>query len=133
MPDKLDTLMHMQSALQDRLGYDLNGMGMRERTQYIKEYMLHAEHELHEMVQELPYFKPWKQSPSTHKEMQRMVDKAKEEYIDVLHFMLNIALALGFTADELYDGYIDKNMLNHRRQEQDGYKRCVDAVPTEEV
>lgn len=118
--DKLEQLMSMQEELQNKLGYDISGMPVAERTAYIKEYTLHTEHELHEMLAELPFFKPWKQYSDIS------YDTARKEFVDALHFFINVALALGFSADELLELYMDKNKENYTRQEDtENYKPCV--------
>jgi len=53
-------------------------------------------------------------------------DKAKfepelcrKEFVDAWHFMLSLALVLGFNAEELSAEYADKNSINHERAEGD--------------
>lgn len=126
--DKLVALFIQQRKFQEELGYDFNHMSDAEIAAYIKEYTLHCEHELHEMIQELPFFKPWKEYRTlTSAEKQEMFRRASEEYVDVLHFFLNIGIAIGFTGETLYEAYCDKHDINHERQEQDGYKKCVEG------
>ena len=60
MSDKLDNLFKMQRRMQERMGYNYDEMNTEQLVAYIKEYTLHTTHELHEMLAELPYFKPWK-------------------------------------------------------------------------
>ena len=38
----------------------------------------------------------------------------------MLHFVLNIALAMGFSGDDIYEAYVAKNIVNHKRQDS-GY------------
>ncbi len=44
-------------------------------------------------------------------------DKVKEELIDMLHFIINIALIWGLEPEDLFDEFIDKQMINRVRQE----------------
>lgn len=121
--DNLALMLAKQLELQEALGYDLDGLGKKERTAYIKEYTLHTIVELSEMVRELPYLKPWKLYDIAH--YTDMYAATRAEFADVLHFVLNIALALNLTSEDIYNLYMNKNKENHLRQkDKDHYKRC---------
>lgn len=48
-------------------------------------------------------------------------DKALEENVDLLHFVINIFLLLGITtSDEIVEAFFRKNEVNHQRQKE-GY------------
>lgn len=126
--DKLDKIFTRQLKLQKALGYSFDTMTLEERAAYIREYTLHMEHEMHEMLQELPFFKSWKRYETDDMSMAFAYDKAREEFVDALHFFLNVAMALGFTSDELAEGFINKNNTNKQRQLQPEYKKCVEAA-----
>ena len=114
-------MMDKQLELQERLGYDIDGMDTEDRADYIKEFSIHLTQELHELLYEIPFFKKWKNySNMTEEEINTSWAAAKKEYIDMLHFMLNIGLALGLSAKEIHDMYMDKNKENHERQDE-GY------------
>lgn len=73
------------------------------------------------MLYELPFFKPWKNYDAMDEiEIGSAMNKAKEEFVDQWHFMLNIALLLDLSADEITDRYIAKNQENYARQTE-GY------------
>lgn len=113
---ELKEMMHIQNALQKFFGYDFEKMTTEERVKYIKEYYIHSTAELNELLYELPFFKPWKDySDMSATEIASAMDKAKNEFVDVWHFILNIALALGITGDELFTEYLAKNEENYRR------------------
>lgn len=125
--DKLDRLFAMQAAFQHELGYSIADLGKKERSAFIIEYAVHTEHELHEMLQELPYFKSWKKYDVA--DYEASIGKARGEFVDVLHFFLNVAMALGFTPDTLYRAFLDKHDINHARQRDTAhYKKCFEAV-----
>lgn len=118
---QLQEMLDLQDQLQKRLGYNIAGMSYEERVAFIKEFCIHAIQEMNEMLYELPFFKPWKDySNMTEDEIRKAFSKSRKEFIDFWHFVLNLALALGFTADLLYMEYINKNQENHRRQDE-GY------------
>lgn len=119
--DKLDELFRKQEELQNKLGYDFSTMTDQQRSAYIIEYSQHLDHEMHEMLQELPFFKSWKKYPEYD------LEEAKQEFADALHFFLNVAMGLGFTADSLFFAFLGKNIINHVRQENTTeYKKCVE-------
>ena len=121
----LQEMLDKQLELQKRLGYDIENMDVFERTDYIKEFSIHLTQELHEMLAELPYFKGWKDYTQLGEEdIQEAMKRAREEYIDMFHFVLNIGIGLGMTPDEIYMLYMGKNMENHRRQ-TNGYVHVI--------
>lgn len=124
--DRLTRIMDKQATLQEQLGYDVETMTLEERSIYIQKQAQHMAHEMHEMLQELPYFKEWKKYPEDTFDLWNMFDSARAEWIDVLHFFVNITLGLGFTAESLLSGYMGKNAVNHARQlDTENYKPCV--------
>ena len=126
MQNKLAELLSKQARLQHELGYGISEMSSQERVAYIKEYAQHLDGETFEMLRELPYFKSWKKYPDSEEAQNLMFAAARKEWIDALHFFLNITIALGFNADELFEMFCDKNGINYERQEDtENYKPCV--------
>lgn len=118
---KLQEMLDKQNDLQKRLGTDIDSLHYEQKTAFIKEHSLHVGQEINEMLYELPYFKPWKDySGMSLNDKYAAVLKAREEYIDFLHFAFNIGLALGFDENMIYGMYMNKNEENHRRQDE-GY------------
>jgi dimeric dUTPase (all-alpha-NTP-PPase superfamily) len=118
----LQFIMDSQKKFQKHMGYDLDAMTLQEKAKYIKEHMLWATDELHEMLHELPFAKDWsskyyKWSPE---KLQTQLTLAKEEYIDFLHFAINVGLALGLDENTIVQMYKEKNKINYERQEN-GY------------
>lgn len=132
-PDMLEELFKKQAELQDALGYKFNSMSLKERSDYIKEYSQHTDHEMHEMLQELPYFKGWKRYPEDDKEaMHKAYERAREEMIDALHFFLNVCIGLGFTPKQLFAMYMGKHEENYIRQtDTRNYKKCIEEHTNE--
>lgn len=127
--DSLEMMLSFQEALQQRMGYDFAKMSNTEKAAYIKEYTLFATDELHEMLHELPHFKPWRKYSDDPALVTMANEKACEEFIDAIHFILNIALALGLSADDIVKAYCKKNAINHQRQDNASeYKPCVDRT-----
>lgn len=123
--DMLTAFFEMQLFLQQKMGYDFEAMSDKDKVQYIKEYSLHLTDEIHEMLRELPYLKPWKNYDKF--DAVRGFQKARAEIVDAVHFLLNILLALGYTPETLFDAFQLKNSENHKRQQNtDEYKKCED-------
>jgi dimeric dUTPase (all-alpha-NTP-PPase superfamily) len=112
----LNKMLTKQKEFQDRLD-TLNFKSPQDRTRFIREHAQYVDAELHELLRELPCFKPWKSYTWTATELVEHENNAKEEFIDALHFMLNIALALGMSAEDIYNEYMRKNKINHDRQD----------------
>lgn len=83
-------------------------------------------HECCELDDELGW-KPWKNAPD------REANRAArlEETADILHFLVDLALCQGFSADELYAAYVRKNAANRERQRSDPRYRAVSAGEAE--
>lgn len=118
----LKQMLKMQKTLQESAyGYDFDEMDTKERVVFLKEMSIHVNQELNEMLYELPFFKPWKDySKMTVEEQDVAMTKARKEFIDFMHFTLNLALGLGMSADDVFNEYYYKNIENYKRQEE-GY------------
>ena len=106
--DKLDEIFQKQKEFQDRVGSH-----PYMNKPFIKDMILASVDELMETLREMSW-KPW-----SKKEFFNVV-KFKEELVDVMHFFVNLCLSVGMTSIELYDRYIIKNKINHKRQDE-GY------------
>lgn len=119
--NKLQKVLDTQTELQNRLGNNIKEMTEQQKTAYVKNNVFFVTEELHEMTRELPYVKEWKDySQLSGEDIARRKELAQEEFIDVFTFLMNIALTLELTADEIYDLYFQKNKVNHKRQDN-GY------------
>ena len=122
--DSLKTIYDKQEELQERLGMMslYRASDMHRKCKLAIENVFHLNVELVEMMERLP-FKYWKTYPEGKlndwgSEEQRV--ETLFEYIDALHFFLNIGLVFGFTAEEIFHFYKAKNKENFDRQER-GY------------
>ena len=118
---RLETMLETQAKFQQRLDPNFFDKTLGERVAFIKEHSIHLNQEINEMLYELPFFKPWKDYSGMDEEAQGIaMAKARMEMIDAWHFFMNIMLGLGFTADEFFEMYMNKNAENHKRQDE-GY------------
>jgi dimeric dUTPase (all-alpha-NTP-PPase superfamily) len=77
---------------------------------------LAARDELSEVLAESAW-KPWSDIRGTFNK-----DAMRDEIVDVLHFIANIACAVGITDEELSEAYLAK-MEENRRRRRDGYSQ----------
>lgn len=121
MTDNLQYLLNAQEALQtNTYGRNIHGLAFESgehnriaAIDQIRTNILAATDELHEVLRETGW-KPW--ATSNHINLLA----AREELVDVFHFILNLALILGLDSEDITDLYIQKRDLNIKRQ-VDGY------------
>lgn len=122
MTDFLHEIFRLQQEFQQSLGYDFETMHDAERITYIKDMTLASTDEAHEFLGEIGW-KPW----ATSRHINHAA--AKGELVDEFHFFVNRCLAVGMTADELFDKYVEKRSRNVKRQ-MDGYDGVAGKCPT---
>lgn len=122
--DALHQIYSKQIQLQDFLGqlkkYD--SANMVEKCNFVKDNIIHVMAEFTELLERLP-FKHWKKYTGEEKETWTSKEHRDEtlfEYIDALHFFLNIGIILGFDVNEIYAYYMAKHQENKDRQNR-GY------------
>lgn len=116
--DKLQTMMEMQKQFQERVGFNFETMSESDKADYCKEMMLWTIDEMGEALHELKYAKHWskKYDSWTDEETEERKNKFKDEMVDSFHFFMNVLLASGMDADELFERYLEKNKINIERQ-----------------
>lgn len=129
--DWLSNMYRNQAKLQELLGYDFWAMDGDARAEYVRLNVLACENELHEALNETRW-KPWTFGQSG------IVDEERfgGELVDALHFLLNLFLVAGWTPERIHAGFMDKQAVNRRRQEEkyDGqstkcaYRKCRRAL-----
>lgn len=113
----LKFLLDAQGKFQRFAGNNFEEMSVEEKSKYMKEHGYFLIEETIEMLRELPYHKSWKDySNLTPEELLHQKNLAKEESIDMLHFMINIFLCLGMDEKEIINMYKKKNKINYDRQ-----------------
>lgn len=122
LSEPLREMLKMQDSLQKRLGIDFDTMSFMEKVNFIKVNWAFLTSEYVELLERLPY-KNWKTYSEESKagwisEEQKM--ETYYEFVDMLHFFLNFALALGLDHDTIVSLYVTKNEENFKRQER-GY------------
>lgn len=92
---------------------DFGNLSEEDKNAKTLEFIDHCIEELIEMRREIPSRKHW----SSKKDDPVDKGKLKDEYVDVLHFFISLALINEWTAEDVYNAYLSKNNINHQRQE----------------
>ena len=129
--DLLCNLFSDQGKLEYFLGYRFADMSEKERGAYVLEQSIMVCDELHEMLHEMPFFKSWKKYSDNPADNALMWQKSRVEFVDALQFFIAVAIALGFTPEELFMMYQSKLQECYRRQtDTTNYKRAIEREET---
>lgn len=104
--DRLDLIFALQKGLADMMNLDRYPKDTEGKVAALCTAMIHEAVEL----QRLTNWKWWKKPVSFNK------DEAKEELIDIWHFVVQASLELDLTPDDILDEYTRKNEINRERQ-----------------
>lgn len=111
--DTLGKLFELQKKFQSRL-YSGAPKLPKEIPEEIPLQITALIAELGEILEENQKWKRWrKNSPCVDYE------NLLTEVVDAFHFLINIALFLGFDSNDVYDRFIEKNKKNIERQNSD--------------
>ena len=108
--DRLDTIFELQKGLADMIKTDGYPKDLEGRVSALCTAIMHEAVEL----QRTTNWKWWK----TRVEFDEA--EAREELIDIWHFVVQASLELKLTPDDILAEYKKKNEINRQRQ-QDGY------------
>lgn len=108
--DLLVGIFNRQNTLQRVLGIDFDDLTTAERVELVKQYILAAEDELHEVLNETSW-KPWATGVKFNEE------NIKRELVDVLCFLVNLCLLAGMSPLDLAGRHAAKTKVNIARQE----------------
>lgn len=110
---KLERLLQLQRELEGKF-YDPANQSLRGKEVWTKEHIMSIVAESMELL-DLINWKHWKTKTKTINR-----EEIKKEFIDLLHFVLAIAVVWELSADEIYEAYRIKHEINLRRHEE-GY------------
>ena len=108
--DRLDLIFALQKGLADMMNLDRYPKDTEGKVAALCTAIIHEAVEL----QRTTNWKWWKKPVSFNK------DEAKEELIDIWHFVVQASLELGLTPEDILDEYERKNEINRKRQKS-GY------------
>jgi dimeric dUTPase (all-alpha-NTP-PPase superfamily) len=108
--DRLATIFTLQKGLSEMMNLDRYPKDSEGRVSALSTAIMHEAVEL----QRTTNWKWWK-TPSKFNEAE-----AREELIDIWHFVVQASLELNLTPDDIVDEYKKKNEINRERQ-KNGY------------
>lgn len=122
--DRLDVMLRTQRDLQLMFngGKAIEDFSPAEKMQAFRDNMMALFNELNEALDETGW-KPW--ATSNHLNTEAF----HSEMVDAWHFFMNLMLHSGMTPDDLYVGYLDKQLKNRKRQ-ADGYDGVTTKCPS---
>ena len=110
MQDRLDSIFSMQKGLADMMNLDRYPKDTEGKVSALCTAIMHEAVEL----QRTTNWKWWK-TPTAFDE-----GEAREELIDIWHFVIQASIELSLTPDDILKEYERKNEINRQRQ-KDGY------------
>ena len=111
--DKLEDIFKLQAALNKRIGVEATGMSQNDQTQWILNYCRAMQQEIAELTDSVPW-KWWARYQKFDEQ------NARVEVVDLFHFLISLAQVLGMSAEDVHRAYLEKNKVNHERQDS-GY------------
>jgi chloramphenicol 3-O-phosphotransferase len=114
----LQMILDKQAQFQQKWGFKPGENSDQEIAALIHEHSAQIIEETIEMLRELPFHKRWKDYSDWGPD--RMMDqfgKAREELIDVLIFLANVAVFLDMDEELIKEMYLEKLGINYKRQE----------------
>jgi dimeric dUTPase (all-alpha-NTP-PPase superfamily) len=120
MKNQLKKIFEKQRKLQIELGIYKRIQNPKLKQQYINQMILAIHEEATEIMRETPYKNPsfvpfgWKKTQIGDNNL------CKDEIVDLMHFLVNISIAVGMNYNEFFERYINKNKKNLKRK-QNGY------------
>ena len=110
MEDRLDSIFSLKKGLADMMNLDRYPKDTEDKVSVLCTAIIHEAVEL----QRLTNWKWWKTPTEFNKK------EAREELIDIWHFVVQASLELNLTPDDILKEYEKKNEINRQRQ-KDGY------------
>lgn len=112
MFDMFRQVFESQAYFQGLLGHSYNDMTTEELIEYLKGQVMALQAETIEALDEMSW-KPW-----THGDKKINNAAMLGECADILCFLVNIVLGIGYTAEDFYAAHQEKARRNIKRQEQ---------------
>ena len=110
MEDRLDSIFALQKGLADMMNLDRYPKDTEGKVSALCTAIMHEAVELQRTTNWI-----WWKTPTVFNE-----DEAREELIDIWHFVVQASLELNLTPDDILKEYERKNEINRQRQ-KDGY------------
>ncbi len=135
--DMLVDLFEQQSELNKRIGYDTKSLREQfdplQAGQWLHDYITAAGNELEEL-RDCTFWKHWCAEAQQGKRFAvHDLQNARVEVIDLLFFWLSMAQCVGLSAEDVYELYLKKLDVNHRRQDGEYSMTRKDETDNKEI
>jgi len=110
MEDKLDEIFSLQKSYEEMMNLDRYPEDVEGKVSALCTAIIHEAVEL----QRTTNWKWWKKPAPFNQ------DDAREELVDIWHFLIQVSIELDLTPDDILKEYQRKNEINRQRQ-NDGY------------
>jgi hypothetical protein len=139
----LKDMFERQAALNRRIGYDTKSLHERFDPalagKWLNDYIMSASSELEEL-RDCTFWKHWCAEAQAGRRFElHDLQNARVEVIDLLFFWISMAQCVGLNADDVYQLYLQKLDINHKRQDEaysmkdkdeaDNRRIALDRVP----
>jgi len=116
----LTDLFERQAALNKRIGYDTKSLRDHfdpvAAGKWLNDYIIAASNELEEL-RDCTFWKHWCAEAQQGKRFAiHDLQNARVEVIDLLFFWISMAQCVGLSAEDVYNLYLKKLEVNHKRQ-----------------
>lgn len=106
--EKLEAMFNMQQSLDKRIIAERNIK--KTLDEWVIGITIAMESEIDEIRREVNW-KWWKQ------EKEIDLERLQEEVIDLWHFLLSLSRIVGLAPETIFERYMQKNAINHKRQD----------------
>lgn len=112
--DMLEEIFRMQEQLNSRIAPEcIRCATNEEKAKWLLNFSRAAQQELAELVDSMPW-KWWAKYQKFDEQ------NARVEIVDLIHFIISMALVLGMTPEDVFQAYVKKHSVNNNRQNE-GY------------
>lgn len=110
------------------IGLDVTKLSVEDKIKWSKEFVLHVEQELHDLIDCLPH---WKMHYRNNEHDKNLIkSNMKEEYIDSLKYLMGLGQVLGISFEDVIDVYNAKTEVVAQKYEQN---KRIEELRNEEV
>lgn len=133
----LKEMFERQATLNARIGYDTKSLrddfDATTAGQWLNDYIIAAGNELEEL-RDCTFWKHWCSEAKDGKRFAiHDLQNARVEVIDLLFFWISMAQCVGLNADDVYDLYLQKLNVNHKRQDGDYSMKSKDEADNKTI
>ncbi len=133
----LKDMFERQAALNKRIGYDTKSLRDRfdpvAAGKWLNDYIMAAGNELEEL-RDCTFWKHWcTEARKGNRFAVHDLQNARVEVIDLLFFWISMAQCVGLNAEDVYELYLKKLDVNHKRQDGEYSMKTKDEADNKAI